>query len=161
MATLDASHLPLVVGLAGAGLLAGWLAFSGQPDPLGVSYAAGLDDFRDRVTAEVASYGTGRTEGDQAIPVIHPPPGDVAILARRWEFTPALELDPGQSYHLHLLSEDGVHTAVIQGHEVMLVPGRAQVVTITAPHSGQVAIQCGEYCGLGHNRMAASAEILR
>ena len=85
--------------------------------------------------------------------VIEPPPGDVPILARRFEFWPALRLQAGQTYRLRLMAEDAVHSVVVAGHEVLLVPGRVQELTVTPRAGDTVELRCNEYCGLGHNRM--------
>jgi cytochrome c oxidase subunit II len=148
--------------LAAAIILAlGWLlGRTGGLDMLPAeSRKADLAEFRGRQLAMLANYGTGRSI--DGIPVVHPPPGsDVAILARRWEFSPALELEAGKTYRLHLLSEDVVHSAAIGDAEVLLVPGEEKVVTITAPASGHLRFQCAEYCGLGHTRMIGSMEVV-
>lgn len=81
------------------------------------------------------------------------PAGEIPMLARRFEFYPAVRLQAGQSYRLQLMAEDTVHAVAVNGHEMLLVPGRVQTVEIT-PHPGDVVeLRCNEYCGLGHNRM--------
>ena len=85
--------------------------------------------------------------------VVRPPPGsDVPVVARRFEFWPTLELKAGETYRLHVAAIDTVHTVVVQGRELSLVPGQVRVVTVT-PSAGDLPLQCGEYCGLGHNKM--------
>ncbi len=85
--------------------------------------------------------------------VARPPPGDVPVLARRFTFVPALELRVGQTYRLAFSSADGVHSAAIAGREVLVVPGRVTVITLTPTRPGPLDLRCGEYCGLGHSRM--------
>lgn len=85
--------------------------------------------------------------------VVRPPPGDVPLLARRFEFHPGLELKVGQTYRLHVSSTDGIHALVLGGAEVMLVPGEVRVLEIIPDRPGQLEARCNEYCGLGHNRM--------
>lgn len=126
--------------------LAGSSAGAGRPEP-----DLGSAAFHDRVAAMVGAGDTGRSV--DGLPVVRPPADDVYLLLRRWAFYPALELDPGRTYRLHLLAEDVVHSAVIAGRETLLFPGQVQTLSLTAPAAGRVAIQCGEYCGLGHTKM--------
>lgn len=85
--------------------------------------------------------------------VVRPAPGDVPVLARRFEFFPALELQVGQTYRLHVSSVDGVHSLVLDGREVLLVPGQVRILEVTPERPGGLDLRCNEYCGLGHNRM--------
>ena len=152
----------VLLGLTMLGLSAHWLtrpAVTSHP-----AFQAGeaesnltAEEFHHRLDTMMTRYATGRhiDEGD----VAHPPPGDVYVLARRWEFHPALELTPGQTYRIHLMSEDIVHSAVIGGREVVLLPNQPQTLELVAPQSGAVAFQCGEYCGLSHSRMIGSITV--
>lgn len=134
-----------------------WL-IAGPSAPAVETYRADPPEFRGRHLALLAAHGTGAAVN--GLPVVRPPPGsDVPMLVRRWEFSPALALEAGRTYRLHLLAEDTVHAAVLGEQEVMLVPGEVRVLTLTAPASGRVRLQCGEYCGLGHTRMIGSIEV--
>jgi heme/copper-type cytochrome/quinol oxidase subunit 2 len=139
-----------------AGLLAFWLTQSYPKNDAGGGITA--QAFTTGLDAMVAAGDTGRRI--DGTPVVHPKPGDIYIRAVRWAFYPALELDPGQSYRLYLMSEDGVHSAVVAGREVMLLPGQVQMLPLRAPEDGRVPIQCGEYCGLGHSKMIGSIEVV-
>lgn len=140
-------------------LLVGWLAGRSGGDMLAAeSYPADPGVFTARYDRQIASHGTGQRL--ESIPVVRPVPGDVFLRVRRWEFSPALELAPGQTYRLHLLSEDVVHSAAIGDAEVLLEPGTVKVVTLVAPKSGRVRLQCGEYCGLGHTKMIGSIDVV-
>lgn len=131
---------------------------AGPSVPAVETYRADPAEFRGRHLALLAAFGTG--EAVNGMPLVRPPPGsDVPVLVRRWEFSPALELEAGKTYRLHLLAEDTVHAAVLGEQEVMLVPGEARVLILTAPASGRVRLQCGEYCGLGHTRMIGHIEV--
>jgi cytochrome c oxidase subunit II len=140
-------------------LALGWLmGRTGGLDVLSAeSYQADLAEFRGRHLALLAAHGTGQSL--DGIPLVRPPAGsDIPMLVRRWEFSPALELEPGTSYRLHLLAEDTVHSAAIGEAEILLAPGEVRVVTLVAPASGRVRLQCAEYCGLGHTKMIGSIE---
>jgi cytochrome c oxidase subunit 2 len=142
----------LAVALFAAAFLAllaampGWRA-DDRPDP--GSYAMAPAAFAAWEEAFAARYATD-AEGR---PVVRPPPGDVPVLARRFAFVPELELQAGHTYRLHLSAGDTVHSAVLDGREVLLVPGRVAMVTITPLAPGPLELRCGEYCGLGHSRM--------
>lgn len=152
---------PLALLAATVILALGWLM--GRTGGLDVlpseAYKADLSEFHGRHLALLAAHGTGQSV--DGIPVVHPPAGsDIPMLAKRWEFSPALELEPGKSYRLHLLAEDTVHSAAIGEAEVLLTPGQVRVVTLTAPASGRVRLQCAEYCGLSHTKMIGSIEVV-
>ena len=143
---------PLALLLATLILLAGWLSERTGSAPVAEEETAAA--FDSGFDAMANRYG-------EAGGAVRPPPGDVFLRARRWEFRPALELEPGGTYRLHLLSEDVVHSAVIGETEVLLVPGMVAVVSLVAPTTGRVRIQCGEYCGLGHTKMIGSIAVVR
>lgn len=81
------------------------------------------------------------------------PAGEIPMLARRFEFYPAVRLQAGQSYRLLLMAEDSVHSVAVNGREMLLMPGLVQAVEITPQPGDEVELRCNEYCGLGHNRM--------
>lgn len=131
-------------------------------------YAISTDAFEARVEAQIKSFGTGEQASfggesatdEDAIPVIHPPPGDVFVLARRWHFWPYLELEAGKTYRLHIASTDILHGFALGSADVLLSPGQAHVVDIT-PRLGQpLVMQCSEFCGLRHNRMKATIRVV-
>ncbi len=137
--------------LALLALMPAWRA-DDRPDP--GSYAMGPAAFAAWEQGFAARYASGG--------VVRPPPGDVPVLARRFAFAPALELRAGHTYRLQLSSVDGVHSAVLAGsREVLLVPGRVEVVTVTPAAPGPLSLRCGEYCGIGHSGMRASIAVVR
>lgn len=146
--------------LASLILVAGWLSGrTGADAPLPERYDADPVTFHARVDAMIATHGYRRDSDGQM--VVHPPEGDVPMLAKAWEFSPMLEVEAGRTYRLHLLAEDMVHSAALDETEILLAPGRVAVVTVTAPpEGGAVRLQCGEYCGLGHTRMIAAIAVV-
>jgi cytochrome c oxidase subunit 2 len=99
-----------------------------------------------------------REEGpaDNPIPVVHPPAGsDVFLIARLWQWWPILEFEKGQSYRLHIASMDWQHGFSLQPENINLQihPGYDMVVTVTPDKSGEYAIVCNEFCGIGHHTM--------
>ncbi len=114
------------------------------------TYAIAAPEFDAKLEAQIARYKVGDDEG---VPVVRPPPGDVYVSAGRWRFRPVLELQPGQSYRLHVASEDILHGVVIGGKEALLAPGRAAIMPVTTGEPGKFTMVCSEYCGLEHNKM--------
>ncbi len=140
------------------------LAFVAMPAWRGVLQAAfeseAVDDaaFEASLEAMVARYRVG--EAADGVPIVRPPPGDVYIAAGRWRFRPDLELQAGQTYRLHVTSQDILHGMVIEGHEALLVPGRAALLTVTPTGPGPISLVCSEYCGLEHNKMRSLITIV-
>lgn len=121
-------------------------------------YAISTDAFEAKVDAMVRDHATGAEE--DGMPVVHPPPGDVYLLARRWQFYPVLELEAGRSYRLHVASVDVLHGFHVDDVDVLLVPGAATVVPFNPGASDRPVIQCSEFCGLRHNRMTAWVRVV-
>ncbi len=119
------------------------------------TYRTTPQQFTDKAQAMVDQY-TVRTETEQKIPVVAPPPGsDVYMLARLWNFWPILELEAGKTYRLHLTSMDFNHGFSLQpvNINIQMVPGFEHVVTVTPNKSGQYSVVCNEFCGIGHHQM--------
>jgi cytochrome c oxidase subunit 2 len=97
-----------------------------------------------------------RTETEEKIPVVAPPPGsDVYQLGRLWSWYPILELEKGKTYRLHMTAMDYNHGFSLQpiNMNIQVVPGFEHVMTVTPNQSGQYSIVCNEFCGIGHHRM--------
>lgn len=141
-----------MLAAATAGLLLAWPGWRLSDTPPRDAYALETQEF----LAGAEAYADSHRRGEK----VRPQPGDhVPVVARRFQFWPDLELQAGQTYHLHVAAVDVVHSVVVQGRELALVPGQVRVVDIT-PSAGDVVLQCGEYCGLGHNRMRGTVTIL-
>jgi len=84
---------------------------------------------------------------------------DLYLIARQWEWSPALELKAGKAYFLHLASEDIQHAfhlekaATGQSIDVLLHPGTEYIIPLKIEQEGQYAIGCTQYCGIEHNKM--------
>jgi cytochrome c oxidase subunit 2 len=155
-ARLDRLGAALFVA-ATLGLLAAWPGWRLSDAAPADAYAQQPDDFLRQAEAFVDTYQVGERDG---LPLVHPPPGAaIPVVARRFQFWPALDLEAGRTYTLHIASVDTVHSVVVQGHELALLPGQVRVIEI---HSGlELVLQCGEYCGLGHTRMRAVGRSIR
>lgn len=150
--------LSLTTAVLALVLFAAMPAWRGYPVPAPESYAITTEAFEAKVEAMIAAHGTGE-EDDEGAPVVRPPPGDVYLLARRWQFYPAIEFQAGATYRLHVASADilhGFHAGGIAGGiDLLLNPGGAHVVELAPERPGQIVLQCSEYCGLRHSRMKA------
>ena len=104
------------------------------------------------VQSFVDQYQTGEENG---IPVVSPPPGDVYMLGRQWQWYPILELQKGQTYRMHLSSADIQHGWSLQPLNLnfQVLPGQDYILTFTPTTSGEVRLLCNEYCGIGHHLM--------
>lgn len=142
------------LAVAMTGLLLAWPGWRLTDFPPADAYAQDSGIFAGVAETYAAAHRIGERDG---MPLVRPPPGaDVPVIARRFEFWPALELEAGQTYRLHVAALDTVHTVAVDGREVILIPGQVRVVEVMPSRSGPLALQCGEYCGLGHNRMRGS-----
>ena len=109
--------------------------------------------FQASVDAMVEQYQTGEEGG---IPIVTPPAGsDIYLLGRLWQWYPVLELEKDKSYRLHLSSMDWQHGFSLQPVNINLqvLPGYEMVIKLTPDQSGDFAIVCNEYCGIGHHKM--------
>lgn len=119
------------------------------------AYRTTPEAFMAKTQAMVNQY-TVRTETNQNLPVVHPPPGsDVYLLGRLWQWWPLLELEKDQTYRLHISSMDWQHGFSVQPVNIntQIVPGYEMVLTITPDTNGDQTIICNEYCGIGHHNM--------
>ncbi len=135
-------------------MMVGWHVW-GKQNLSTETYRSTPDKYQAKVQAMVDKY-TVRTETDEKIPVVAPPPGtDVYLLARLWAFYPILELEKDKTYKLHLSSMDYNHGFSLQpaNINIQIVPGFEHVVTVTPNQSGTYSVVCNEYCGIGHHRM--------
>ena len=119
------------------------------------AYRTTPEMYTKKVQAMVDQY-TIRKETARDMPVVAPPAGaDIYMLGRLWEWYPALELEKGQSYRLHLSSVDWQHGFSLQPENINLqvIPGYEMVIKITPNKSGEYSVICNEYCGIGHHQM--------
>ncbi len=119
------------------------------------AYRTTPEQYTKKVQAMVDQY-TIRKETAREVPVVAPPAGaDVYLLARLWEWYPALELEKGQTYRLHLSSADWQHGFSVQPENInmQVMPGYEMVLKITPDKSGEFSVICNEYCGIGHHQM--------
>jgi cytochrome c oxidase subunit 2 len=125
------------------------------------AYRTTPEAFMAKTQAMVNQY-TVRTETNQNMPVVHPPPGsDVYLIGRLWQWWPLLELEKGQTYRLHISSMDWQHGFSVQPVNIntQILPGYEMVLTITPDTDGDQTIICNEFCGIGHHNMVGKIYI--
>jgi cytochrome c oxidase subunit 2 len=86
-------------------------------------------------------------------------PRVVEVVARKFAFDPPrIEVTEGETVRLMVRSADGVHGVGIKKFKVSEeVPrgGTPVIIEFTANAAGEFEILCSEYCGKGHEEMAA------
>ena len=99
---------------------------------------------------------------DKGLPVIAADPAkEVYMLGRMWQWYPALKLQKGQTYRLHLSSMDLVHGFSLFPLNLtfLVLPGYEYVPTITPTTRGEVFVVCNEFCGIGHHQMVGKITV--
>jgi cytochrome c oxidase subunit 2 len=129
-----------------------WHLRGGQ-NPSGIRHRVDPAEYYQRVRSFVADYQVGEERG---IPLVAPPPGaEVYLIGKMWEWYPALLLEEGVSYTLHLSSLDVNHGFGLYPANVnfQVVPGYDYGLEITPNEAGEYRIICNEFCGIGHHVM--------
>ncbi len=126
--------------------------YLGRQNVPATTYRVTPQQFQAKVEAFIQEYQVGEEQG---IPVVAPPPGDVFMLARMWQWSPILQLKVGETYRLHLSSLDVQHGFSLQpiNLNLMVLPGYDYVVTFTPTSTGEFYVVCNEFCGIGHHLM--------
>jgi cytochrome c oxidase subunit 2 len=126
--------------------------FLGRQNVPATTYRVTPAQYQEAVVNFANQYKVGEEKG---IPVVAPPPGDIYLLGRQWQWWPILKLKKGAEYRLHLSSTDIVHGLSIQPVNLNLTvsPQYDYVVTIIPTTSGEFSLVCNEYCLVGHHVM--------
>jgi cytochrome c oxidase subunit 2 len=134
--------------------------FKGGQNPTGIRSRVEPMAFFQRVEKFVADYKVGEENG---FPVVEPPPGsDVYLLGRMWQWYPALRLQEGATYTLHISSMDLNHGFSLYPVNVNLqiVPGYDYALRVVPNKAGDYRVICNEFCGIGHHLMIGKIEVL-
>ncbi|MFQ5421382.1 MAG: cytochrome C oxidase subunit II [Anaerolineae bacterium] len=129
-----------------------WLIYGHQNVPA-TTMRTTPDEYQQKVTDFAEQYQVDTIKG---VPVVAPPAGgDVYLLARQWQWWPALQLEKGETYRLHLSSLDVQHGFSLQpvNLNLQILPTYEFVATITPTQSGEFSIVCNEFCSIGHHLM--------
>jgi len=89
---------------------------------------------------------------------------EVDIIAQAFSYTPnKIQVPAGKKIIFKVTSPDVVHSFTIVGTNVnmMVVPGHINVAWHTFDKPGKYLILCNEYCGAGHQLMAAEIEVVQ
>jgi cytochrome c oxidase subunit 2 len=136
--------------------------FKGGQNPSGIRYRVAPDAYVARVERFVEeNRQAGRvtdltTPQGGSVPMVAPPPGaDVYLLARQWDWYPALKLQKGVKYTLHLSSADVNHGFSLYPVNLnfQVVPGYDYGLRVVPNKSGDFRIICNEFCGIAHHVM--------
>ena len=116
-----------------------WHVF-GKQNLSNEAYRISPQQFQAKTQAMVDQY-TVRTETDQNVPVVHPPPGsDVYLIARLWSWWPIVELEKGQSYRLHLSAMDYQHGFSPRRMRGRSTPGRSSRPALSTTPAWRAAV---------------------
>ncbi len=127
--------------------------FIGRQNVPATSFRTTPEEFKETVEAFVAKYQVGTDENN--VPIVAPPPGDVYIYGRQWQWYPVLKLKKGETYRVHVSSLDVQHGFSLQPVNLtfMALPNYDYVITLTPTTSGEFTVVCNEYCLIGHHTM--------
>lgn len=84
------------------------------------------------------------------------------IEARQFAYTPSeLEVNPGDTVTIQLVSTDVVHGLYIDGYDISVEadPGRSATLTFTANKSGSFRVRCSVTCGAMHPFMIGKLSV--
>ncbi len=129
-----------------------WFIYGRQNVPA-TTFRTTPAEFRATVDDFVEQYQVGVTNG---VPIVAPPAdSDIYLLARQWQWYPALQLEKGKTYRLHISSLDVQHGFSLQpvNLNLQILPTYDYVATITPTQSGEFSIVCNEFCSIGHHLM--------
>lgn len=127
--------------------------FKGKQNSTGESYVVDPVKFNERLGRFIAAHKVGEENGT---PIVEPPPGgDAYLLARMWQWYPILKLKEGQTYRLHITSNDLQHgfSLLPVNMNFQILPGYDHVLTVTPTAKGDYQVVCNEFCGIGHHLM--------
>jgi cytochrome c oxidase subunit II len=87
----------------------------------------------------------------------------IEIHAKKFGYDPAeITLHKGQSYKLHVTSDDVPHSLRIKALNVNAAakPGQFNDVLFTPGEAGDFKADCGVYCGSDHMKMAMTVHVV-
>ena len=127
--------------------------FKGGQNPSGIRYRVEPSAYMARVQEFTNQYKVGEENG---MPLVAPPPGaDVYLIGMMWQWYPALKLQKGVQYTLHLSSLDVSHGFNLFPLNInfMVLPGYDYGLRVVPNQSGDYRVVCNEFCGIGHHTM--------
>ena len=91
-------------------------------------------------------------------------PQVIEIKAKKYEFSPSkITLKKGAPVVLRLSSEDRAHGFLVKplGVDADIEPGQVTDLAITPDATGEYAVICDHYCGLGHGNMMMTLTVVQ
>lgn len=88
---------------------------------------------------------------------------EVHYVARMWNFDPEEVIVPvGSTVDIYVSTRDVTHGLILLGTNLnlMVVPGVVNYARVKFDHLGVHQLLCHEYCGTGHDRMAANLRVV-
>jgi len=136
-----------------------WHVKGGQ-NPSGIRTTVEPSEFEARTQRFIDEYGV---DDESGFPTVAPPPGsDLYLVGEMWNWYPAMRLQAGASYTLHISSLDVNHGFGLVPANVnfQIIPGYDYALRITPKEPGEYYIVCNEFCGIGHHDMLGKIVIL-
>lgn len=87
----------------------------------------------------------------------------IEIRAKKFAYIPAeITLQKGETYNLHLTSDDVPHSFRIKALNLnsKMRHGEFDDVLFTPEKVGNFRVDCGLYCGSGHNKMVMTVHVV-
>ena len=91
-------------------------------------------------------------------------PQVIEIKAKKYEFAPShITVKKGAAVVLRLSTEDRSHGFLVKplGVDADIKPGQFTDVAITPDATGEYAVICDHYCGLGHGNMKMTLTVVQ
>ena len=128
-------------------VMLGYYAVAGNIHP--PSNVETIDSSRLHLTEEFAEDKLGvRSNDDGSLTV-------TLVAARYGFYPPRIEVPVDTEVTFRIASADVLHGVHVPftNMATMIVPGYVSEITTTFPRTGEFALLCNEYCGLGHDSM--------
>lgn len=101
----------------------------------------------------LAMVGLAMAFAPLPVPAVAPQERTFRIDARQFAYSPsALQINPGDTVTIQLISTDVVHGLYIDGYDLSMEadPGQTTTMTFTADKSGSFRFRCNVTCGAMH-----------
>ncbi|MBV6442505.1 MAG: hypothetical protein DYG98_16065 [Haliscomenobacteraceae bacterium CHB4] len=132
----------------------------GEQNPSNVTYRTTPVEFSRLHEAYIKKNMIGI---DNGVPVVKPEPkSDVFFMGEMWRWSPALILQKGEWYNLHISSKDLMHGFSLQpvNMNFQVYPGYDYVLHFKPTEAGEYKVLCNEFCGIGHHTMIGKIVVI-
>ncbi len=108
--------------------------------------------------AKASAYSSENRLDDGSVRAVSGEPIPIAAMQHAW-VPNTLRMRTGKEYHLQLASIDVIHGFSLQmggsSLNASVMPGMMTTVELVPTRPGEYLVTCNEYCGFGHDFMAA------